>query len=213
MTMAALRRQSFAWLGLACVVWLSPPAHAQVPRSGKIHIGSSSRPVRINGALEVNGALRAYGAVEFQSTQASTTYYVASTGNDYADCTTESAQCLTVDGTLNKIPKALRHETKVKLAAGSFGGLHVSGFAEDVGLQQTTAGLLIEGTLADITPATGSATGTATAVVTGDVDTNGTLTDSEQTWTTDDLQGHFLVITAGTGAGQVKPIVSNTATE
>jgi hypothetical protein len=37
------------------------------------------------------------------------------------------------------------------------------------------------------------------------------LTDTAQTWTVNDYVGDFLVITAGTGSGQVRRITSNTA--
>jgi hypothetical protein len=38
------------------------------------------------------------------------------------------------------------------------------------------------------------------------------LTDTGKTWTVNDYVGDFLVITAGTGSGQVRRITSNTAT-
>ncbi len=70
---------------------------------------------------------------------------------------------------------------------------------------------MFDGTLANSTTlAAGTATGTATSATTGSQDTYGTLTTGNS-WTTDDLQTRFVVITGGTGVGQVKQIASNTS--
>jgi hypothetical protein len=148
-------------------------------------------------------------------TTADINLFVDPTGSDSGSCTsTGTGACLTIQGALNKIPKGLRHRATVTVAAGNYAGFTVSGFTIDPAFQRATAGLLITGTLGNVTPATGSATGTATAGSAGSNTTFGTLTDAAATWTVNDpaLVGKLLVITGGTGAGQVKVIVSNTAT-
>src|SRR5262249_38054439 len=56
-------------------------------------------------------------------------------------------------------------------------------------------------------------TGTATGGSAGSGSTFGTLTDSGQAWTTNNLRGRFVSITGGTGNGQFFVIDSNTATQ
>lgn len=140
--------------------------------------------------------------------------FVDPTGSDSNACTsTGTAACLTIQGALNKAPKNLRHRLTVTAAAGNYASFIVSGFQTDFGLQTTTAGLLIQGTLANSTGlATGTATGTATGGSAGSTSTFGTLVDAAQTWTTNDLRHRFVTIVSGTGAGQVKAIASNTGT-
>lgn len=146
------------------------------------------------------------------ATTASVSLFVDPLGNDNNACTSAGASaCLTPQGAINKVPKYLRHGAVVKLAPGNYPGFIVSGFQND-SIQTSTAGLAIEGTLSNSTLATGTATGTATAVTAGSTDTHGTLTDSGQAWTVDDLKGRFVTITSGTGAGQIRVISSNTAT-
>lgn len=148
-----------------------------------------------------------------QRSLATVNLFVDPLGSDTGPCLgTGTAACATPQGAINKIPKSLRHGAVVTLAPGSYPAFNISGFSSDVGLQQSTAGLIVRGTLTNSTLASGSATGTATAVATGSTVDFGTLTNSSATFTTNDLQGRFLVITAGTGVGQVRAIVSNTAT-
>lgn len=141
--------------------------------------------------------------------------FVDPTGSDSNACTSSGANaCLTIQGAIKKIPKQARHQATVSVAAGNYAGITISGFMFDQSLQNGAAGILIDGALANVTPTTGSATGTATAGSAGSGITFGTLTDSGATWTVNDaaLIGKFVVITGGTGSGQVKVIVSNTAT-
>lgn len=141
-------------------------------------------------------------------------YANASTGNDAYDCQSASAPCLTPQGALNKMPKHLRDGATLSLAAGNYPGFQISGFQND-GMQQTTGGFAIQGTLANSTGlASGTATGTATAVSTGTVNplAFGTLTDATQNWTVNDLRGRFATIAGEPGAGQIRVIVSNTTT-
>lgn len=146
-----------------------------------------------------------------QATTADLTLYVDPLGNDGNTCTsTGAAACLTIQGGLNKFPKMLRHRETLNIAAGSYGGFYISGFSVDTGVQQTTAGLLINGTLANSTLATGSATGTATGGTAGSTSTFGTLIDAGATWTTNDLTGRIINTLTPTNNSYI--ISSNTGT-
>lgn len=141
------------------------------------------------------------------------TYFVDPTGSDTNTCQASGTNaCLTIQGAINKIPKLLRDNTSVTIAAGTYTGFNLSGFYYDTGVQQTTGGLLINGTLANSTLATGSTSGTFTAGSAGSGATFGTGTDGASTWTVNDLRGRILTITGGTGSGQVRVISSNTTT-
>jgi len=141
-------------------------------------------------------------------------YFVDGTnGNDSNNCTASgTSACATIQGAVNRIPKLIRDGVVVSVAAGTYGCFYFTGFREDLGIQQSTGGVLFNGALANITPATGTATGTATGGTAGSGATFGTLVDGAQTWTVNDLRGHLVVITGGTGNGQVRVISSNTAT-
>ncbi len=139
------------------------------------------------------------------------TFYVDPLGNDANQCTaTGTDACLTLKGALGKAPKQLRDLVTINVAAGNYTGAAITGFTMDSSVQTTNGGLLINGTQATVTPATGAGTGTATSGSAGSGTTYGTLTDSTQTWTVNDLRGKFIAITGGTGSGQVKVVVSNT---
>lgn len=141
------------------------------------------------------------------------TYFVdGSTGNNNFNCQVSTTPCATIQGALNKVPKLLRNQVTISVAAGNYACFYISGFTTDNGFQQTTGGLLIDGSLSNFAPATGTATGTATGGTAGTLPGFGTLTDSGQTWTVNNLRGKFIVITGGTGSGQVRAISSNTAT-
>lgn len=139
-------------------------------------------------------------------------YYVDPTGSDTNACTaTGTSACLTIQGAINKIPKLLRQQVTVNVAAGTYtAGFIVSGFTADNGVQQTSGGLLIDGALATSTLASGSATGTASAGTAGSGSTFGTLTDAAATWTVNDLKGRFITTASPTNTAVV--ISSNTAT-
>ncbi len=137
-------------------------------------------------------------------------YYVnASTGSDSFNCTDSTTPCLTIQGAINKVPKRLRNQVTVTVAAGTYGCFVVAGFTCDASVQTATGGFFIDAFAAftNSTLATGTATGTATASSAGSGTTYGTLTDGAQTWTVNDLRGRFV-----TAAGQTRVISSNTAT-
>lgn len=141
------------------------------------------------------------------------TFYVTpATGDDSNYCVTSALPCKTVKGALAKAPKILRHKLVVLVGPGEAGPFYLSGFSIDNSQQQSSGGILIDGTLANVTPTTGTATGTATSATAGWYETFATLTDTGQSWTTNDFRGKFLAITAGTGVGAVRVVVSNTAT-
>ncbi len=145
-------------------------------------------------------------------TSGALTLYVAPAGSDGNACTGGGSEaCATIQGALNKAPHELRDQVTISVAAGSYAGFYVSGFVSDQGYQQTTGGLLIDGAMGNSSISTGTATGTATSATQGS-HVRGTLTDSGQSWTTDDLQGRYLVTTGGTGSGQTFVISSNTVT-
>lgn len=150
---------------------------------------------------------------QYRSASALAYFVNGSTGNDGNGCTDASTPCLTIQGAINKIPKLLQGGgATVSVASGSYAGFYVSGFEQDFGTQQSTAGLLVTGTLTNSTLATGTATGTATAGTAGSGSTFGTLTDAAQTWTVNNLRGRLISILTGTGSGQTRVIVSNTGT-
>lgn len=139
--------------------------------------------------------------------------FVSPTGSDSNPCTSSGASaCLTIQGAINKIPKALKYRAIVHVAAGSYAGFVVAGFNVDPGIQQVASGIMIDGARLTSTIASGSATGTATSATAGAQDVNGTLTKTAAGWTVDDLKNRFITITGGTGVGQVKMILSNSAT-
>lgn len=117
---------------------------------------------------------------------------------------------LTIQTALNSLPKMLMHQATVHVATGTYTGFIVSGFSSDYGVQQTTGGLLIDGILVNSTLATGSATGTATSGTAGSGATYGTLTNTNATWTVNDLTGRFITTASPTNTAFV--ISSNTAT-
>lgn len=141
-----------------------------------------------------------------------TNYYVDPAGSDSNNCMASGAAsaCLTVQGALNKIPKLLRNNVTVNVAAGTYAGFIVSGFMADNGLQQTTGGLLIQGALANSTLASGSATGTATGGSAGSGSTFGTLVNSGAGWTDGDLVGR--IITTASPTNTEFMISANTST-
>lgn len=146
-------------------------------------------------------------------TSAALSLYVAPGGNDSNDCASVDTACLTVAGVATRIPKLIRHPVTVTFANGNYTG----GFLRDYQFDPaSTAGAYIAlvGSLTVFSPATGSATGTASAATACAINPfgNATLTDSTESWTTNDLRGYLLETTGGTGAGQFVTIASNTAT-
>lgn len=153
------------------------------------------------GALKKR-AYQTYGAM---------TLYVDPTGSDSGACTgTGTSACATINGAFAKLPKNIRHVVTVNIAAGTYASaVTLSGLAfSDAG------SLIVQGSLTNLTPTTGSATGTITSYTGMDYTTTslGTLTDNGQTWTADEFKGAILTITSGAASGQSRIVVGNTAT-
>jgi hypothetical protein len=117
----------------------------------------------------------------------------------------------TIQAAVDSLPKKILNTNAVRInvGAGTFPGFAVEGFS--CGARSAVLGLYngpfnIIGTRATATPATGPATGTANAPF-----ANTSLTLTGAGWTTNDLVGRYLRVTAGTGAGSLVLIASNTA--
>jgi hypothetical protein len=134
------------------------------------------------------------------STIEDTIYYVRTTGNDSNDCLTTGTACLTIQEAIDRIPYYVKHAVTVDVGTGSFAGFNVGGRMLDTGGLFT-----IQGTLGDPTLATGTVSGTATGGTTLYLD------DSGQSWTTNDLVGHYLSYSTAYGT-EYRIIRSNTAT-
>lgn len=159
------------------------------------------------------------------TTTGNLTLYVDTAGSDSNPCT-QALPCLTAQAAVDKIPKLVRHPVTVQFGAGNFAmGAVVTGFEYDAkgdaGSGQVDGGgtplngayILFQGTQIDFTPATGTASGTITASTTGNGNVFGTLTDSTQTWTVNNLRGQLVELLGATNeTDRFRPIVSNTAT-
>lgn len=141
-------------------------------------------------------------------TSATVALFVDSTGNDGNTCTgTGTAACATVTGALSKLPRFLRNNVTIDVANGAYtDAFNVQDFVSN-----NDSTLTIRGTMVNSTLATGTATGTLTAVNTNTSVAIGTLLDSAQTWTANDLRGKYFVFTSGPASGSMIPIVSNAA--
>jgi hypothetical protein len=143
------------------------------------------------------------------------TYYVATTGSDSNDGITSLTPLLTIQAAIDKIPKRVRHLIKVEVAAGSYAGFLVVGFTVEPANAVAAAGIVVyAASHSTATVTTGSATGTFTGTSTGDssAPTFSTVTDSGQSWTTNNLKGKLIEVLTGDSTGTFLPIVSNTAT-
>lgn len=152
------------------------------------------------------------------ATTANTTYYVATTGSDSNACTVAALPCLTITGVLTKIPRIIRHQVTVSMAAGTYtgAGAWIAGFQFD-NTGNGGAWLAMQGALVPATAASGSSSGTATAGTKGlinDASLN-TVTVAAAGWTVDDFKGKLLKFTSGALSGanaKWYPIVGNTST-
>lgn len=157
--------------------------------------------------------------------------YVDSAGDDDNDCTgTGMEACATVQGALDKLGKDVAGNVMVYVAAGDYGCYSVSGFRFDPQAQSVYengaypggpvpggASISLQGTMTTSTLTSGDPTGTVTSSSAGSVTGLGLvltkMTDSNQSWTTDDLKGRYLVYTSGPRTYSRYLIYKNTATE
>lgn len=109
----------------------------------------------------------------------------------------QSEPFATIQAAIDALPPVCPDIVNIYVAAGNYAGFQARGV--------NAYSIAVRGTQAQVTPTTGSATGTATS------GTAKSLTLTGATWTADDFQGKFVEITAGTGAGQWFIIATNTA--
>lgn len=149
-----------------------------------------------------------------EATPQAMTLYVATTGDD-GNPGSEAQPLKTIQAAINKIPQQVRHPVSINIGAGNFEGFYLNDFDINY-LDQATAGfIMLTGTMQDVVPATGTATGTVSSAVQGAFATNTyvVVNDASQNWTVNDLVGKMFVATGGQGSGQMYPIVANTATQ
>lgn len=139
-------------------------------------------------------------------------------GSDANTCLTAGAgACATIQGAINKLPQYIYDQTTVSVAPfdSGYGGFILSGNVLAAPGDGGTSTLHILGeTLVNASGLTGTTVGTAT----GGSNTGGpinawcSLATSGATLTTDQLKGYLLELTGGPGAGTVRAIISNDAT-
>lgn len=144
------------------------------------------------------------------ATTAALTFYVDPAGNNSNTCTASGAAgaCATLAGAWSRLPKILRHNVTINVAAGAYA---TNWALDDVQINNGIT-LTIAGTMSSVVPATGTASGTTTASAAGSNAGPATITDSGQSWTTNNLVGKFINFTSGALSGQAFPITANTAT-
>lgn len=153
------------------------------------------------------GQITQYVTQQQYATRAVVALFVGPTGSDASQCLSAMAPCLTIQGAVNKLPKRIRHNVAITVAAGTYAeNVVISGFTftSEVSLPTFT----ITGTMGAFVPTTSTASGTFTTVA--GVATGGyvqRVTDNTKAWTVNDLRGQFLTV-----AGVSRPIISNTAT-
>lgn len=141
-----------------------------------------------------------------KQTTATQTFFVDVSGNDSNACTAGGTQaCATLTGAFNKLPYKVNNAVTINVDAGTYTDTPTLNGVD------VAANITVNGpALANSTVATGSATGAITSI--SNATAVPTVTDSGQTWTTNDLIGKFLVITSGAQNGQVRLIATNTGT-
>lgn len=147
------------------------------------------------------------------STAAQTDLFVSNSGSD-SNPGTAQLPFATVQAALDSLPKQIKNPTTVNIMAGTFPGYVVDGFVISPSRTVNPNYLHIKGTLVDATIATGTTSGTLTAYAAASGSTFAVLTDSTQSWTTNNLAGKLVQIVTGTGSGEssMYVIYSNTAT-
>ena len=152
-------------------------------------------------------------------TTAPLTLYVNGTlGSDNNDCLTPAAgACASIQGGINRLPQFIYDQTTVSVAPldAGYKGFILSGNIMAAPGDGGTSTLHILGE--QFVTASGL-TGTTVGTATGGSNTAGpiaawcSLATSGATLTVDQLKGYLLVLTGGPGAGTVRPIISNDAT-
>jgi hypothetical protein len=160
---------------------------------------------KTESAWEEQGAGTGGGGNSYQTEGALTLAVNASTGSDTPTETRpavllsgdySSEPFATIQAAINSVPLNAIHTITIDVAAGNYAGIDVRG-------RNLAGSMYINGTQGTATPATGPASGTATS------GTNRSLTLTAAGWTTGDLEGKFIEITSGQGAGQHLIIADN----
>lgn len=142
-------------------------------------------------------------------------FFVDPAGDDTNSCTEAASPCRTFNGVYAKLPRIIRHNVTVNVAAGNYTfDSRWDGAQWSSADTSGTSGPIVDfigPPLVDATLTTGTPTGTITSLVTTHPPLP-TITDSSQSWTTDELRGRFLIITSGAANKTMSVIVSNTAT-
>lgn len=140
-------------------------------------------------------------------TTAALTLYVDPLGSDNNTCTgTLTNACASLTGAFSKVPQFVNHTVTIGVAGAADGG--IATYLDNITLNNVsfTANVSVTGpALVNTTPATGTATGTLTAVTVGTATT--VLEDNTQTWAVNDLLGTFVTI-----GGVTRVVATNTAT-
>jgi hypothetical protein len=115
---------------------------------------------------------------------------------------------------VSMVPHLVAHNIVINIAAGHYTGCQFSGFTFQPASPTELCMVQFIGTRANVTPATGTATGTLSSAVTGALAsaTFTTVTDNTQTWTVNDpaLVGKMYAVNGSTSQRGI--IASNTAT-
>lgn len=183
---------------LALGIVATAAAHNQMAR-GRGGSGSAAATTPATAGVATSATLALYVGVDG--------------GSDGNPCTDSAAPCLTIQGAVDKIPMVIAHPVTVDIAAGSYTGFRFYNHTIVPATSTPGAYVAIRGAAhSNVTPATGTATGTFTSVATDATVGFHVVTDSGATWTVNDFASRFLSLTSGTGIGQICPIISNTAT-
>lgn len=174
--------------------------------------------VTIQGTLVVDGGLSAYefyysdggrplAIGEFKTTGA-LTYYVAEDGTPANDCLSVSTPCRHPQEVISRLPRFLDFPVTISIDGGVYdGGINFN----NINSRADITAITMMGQFKNLAVLTGTATGTTSAVSHTAVPLP-TFTDSTQTWTVNDLRGHFFRFSSGGSSGQRCIIQSNTAT-
>lgn len=145
------------------------------------------------------------------TTKALSLFVDSSTGSD-GNTGTAASPFLTIQAALDSLPKRICHPVTITVSGTGLTGAITSGLTFDAADPLVGAWLIVQGTSAVATLASGLTSGTVASATAGSGVTFGTGTVTGAAWTVDDLKGKWIEILAGTGAGQIKVIASNTAT-
>lgn len=152
----------------------------------------------------------------------STGNYVVNTSGASTNSCLGQQGCAQLNDVVQRLPKNIRHNIIIDVDAGTYTDLFfMSGFNSiqlDAGFPTATQApsITINGSQnwTNVTPTTGSATGTVTSFTAETGTTATTVCDSAATWTVNDFKGAFLTPTSGAlnTVTAKRPIISNTAT-